>query len=172
MPWLLIPLLLVAIFALWALLLPFALLQRYRHGKARRRAQPLAVRINAWMLLGSMPLFVLGAWVSSRWIAGAATFALAGMGAGLAIGVVGLWLSRFEARPQGLYYTPPAWLVLALTGLVAARIALGIWQAFQRWHGGGGLPAMLADHASLFAVGGLLLGYYLAYAWGLKRRLV
>ena len=160
-----------AVFALWALLLPFALLQRYRHGKARRRAQPLAVRINTGMLLASVPLFVLGAWASSRWIPGAATFALTGLGAGIVIGITGLWFSRFETTPQGLYYTPPAWLVLALTGLVAARIALGIWQALQRWHGGGALPAVLADHASLFAVGGVLLGYYLAYAWGLKRRL-
>lgn len=171
MPLLLIPLLVAAVFALWALLLPFALLQRYRYGKARRRAQPLAVRINAWMLLASMPLFVLGAWLSSRWIADATAFALGGLGVGIVVGIAGLWLSRFETTPQGLYYTPPAWLVLALTGLVAARIALGLWQTLQRWHAIGVLPAVLADHASLFVVGGVLLGYYLAYAWGLKRRL-
>jgi hypothetical protein len=31
------------------------------------------------------------------------------------------------------------------------------------------LPVL--DHASLFAVAGLLLGYYLGYTWGLRRRL-
>lgn len=172
MPLLLIPLLVAAVFALWALLLPFALLQRYRSGKARRRAQPLAVRINAWMLLASVPLLVFGAWVSSHWIPCAVTSALAGLGIGIVIGIAGLWLSRFEVTPRGLYYTPPAWLVLALTGLVAARIGLGVWQALQRWQVGAALPAALADHASLFAVAGVLLGYYVAYAWGLKRRLV
>lgn len=171
MPLLLIPLLFVGVLALWALLLPLALIQRYRYGKARRRAQPLAVRVNAWLLLVSAPLFLLGAWIGGFWVAGALAHAAAGLGAGVAVGIVGIWLTRFERTPQGLFYTSPAWLVLLLTTLVAARIALGFWQMLQRWQAAGSLPALLADHAGLFAVGGLLLGYALAYAWGLKRRL-
>ncbi len=171
MPLLLIPLLFVGVLALWALLLPLALIQRYRYGKARRRAQPLTVRVNAWLLLGSAPLFLLGAWIGGFWVVGALSHAAAGLGAGVAVGIVGIWLTRFERTPQGLFYTSPAWLVLLLTTLVAARIALGFWQMLQRWQAAGSLPALLADHAGLFAVGGLLLGYARAYAWGLKRRL-
>lgn len=171
MPLLLIPLLVVGVFALWALLLPVAIVQRYRHGRARRRVQPLAVAVNAWLLLASVPLFLAGAWVAGHWVPGAAGHALAGLGAGLVTGLVGTWLTRFEHTPQGLAYTPPAWLVLALALLVAARLLLGLWQMLQRWHVAAPLPSVLADHAGLFAVGGLLLGYALAYAWGLKRRL-
>ena len=171
MPLLLIPLLVLGVIALWALLLPLSLLQRYRTGKARRRAWPPGVRINAWLLLASAALFLLGAWIGGRWIEAAAGHALVGLACGVLLGIVGLWLTRFERNAQGLHYTPNAWLVLALTLLVLARIALGVWQALERWTARVPLPELLAGHASLFAVGGLLLGYYLAYTWGLKRRL-
>jgi hypothetical protein len=176
-PLLLIPLLVLGVVALWALLLPLSIIQRYRYGRQRRRAQPLAVRINAWLLLVSAPLFVASAWMSGYWIEGAVLHALCGLGAGVVVGIVGLWITRFEpgphrSGPQGLFYTPPAALVLVLSVLVAARVLLGLWQLLQRWHAvEAAPPGALADHASLFAVGGLLLGYALAYAWGLRRRL-
>lgn len=168
---LLLPLLLLGVLALWALLLPVALVQRYRRGRLRRRLQPLAVRINAWLLLASAPLFVAGAWIGSYWVTGAVVHALGGLGAGIALGVLGLALSRFEATPRGWYWTPPAWLVLALTVLVAARIAWGIAGAWQRWHGAVPGVGPWAQQAGVFAAGGVLLGYALAQAWGLKRRL-
>jgi len=63
--------------------------------------------------------------------------------------------------------------VLALTGLLAARIALGIWQALRPAPGGTQSPwlALLSDHASVFGMAGVLLGYYLGYAWALRARL-
>lgn len=173
MPLLLIPLLILGFIALWAVLLPIALLQRYRRGKARRRAQGWVVKGNAVLLAISALLFVLGAWIGTRWIDGALQYACIGLGVGAAIGIAGLWLTRFEATGNGLYYTPNRWLVLSLTTLVAARIVLGIWQLWKRWQTE---PAagweLLSDHASLFAVGGILLGYYLAYTWGLRSRVV
>lgn len=173
MPLLLIPLLIVGVIALWAVLLPIALLQRYRHGKARRRAQGWVVKGNAVLLAISALLFLLGAWIGTRWIDGALQSACTGLGIGVATGVAGVWLTRFEATGNGLYYTPNRWLVLSLTTLVAARIALGFWQLWQRWRTD---PVagwqLLSDHASLFAVGGILLGYYLAYTWGLRGRIV
>lgn len=173
MPLLLIPLLIIGVIALWAVLLPIALLQRYRHGKARRRAQGWVIRGNAVLLAISAVVFVLGAWIGARWIDDALSHACIGLGVGVVIGVAGLWLSRFESTENGLYYTPNRWLVLTLTTLVAARIALGFWQLWQRWQTQAAIgPELLSDHASLFAVGGILLGYYLAYTWGLRSRVV
>ena len=173
MPLLLIPLLVVGFIALWAMLLPLALLQRYRRGKARRRAQGWVVTGNAVLLSLSAALFLLGAWIGTRWIDAALPYACIGLGIGVVTGIAGLWASRYEQMPDGLYYTPNRWLVLTLTTLVAARIALSGWQLWQRWHMGGAAGwQLLDDHASLFAVGGLLLGYYLAYTWGLRARLV
>ncbi|MEO6365095.1 MAG: DUF1453 domain-containing protein, partial [Luteimonas sp.] len=172
MPLLLIPLLIAGFVAVWALLLPLALLQRYRRGKARRRAQGWMVKGNAALLALSVCLFVFSAWIGSRWIDAALWYACIGLGMGVVIGVAGLWLSRFEVTEQGLYYTPNRWLVLTLTTLVAARIALGLWQLWRRWHASDAAGwQLLNDHASLFALGGLLLGYYLAYTFGLRGRI-
>lgn len=172
MPLLLIPLLILGVIVLWAVLLPIALLQRYRRGKARRRAQGWVVRGNAVLLVISAIVFVLGAWIGTQWIVGALQYACIGLCVGVVIGVAGLWLSRFEPTENGLYYTPNRWLVLSLTTLVAARIGLGLWQMWQRWQSS---PVMgwelLSDHASLFGVGAILLGYYLAYTWGLRSRI-
>jgi len=170
---LLLPLLVVGIFVLWAVLLPFALLQRYRHGRARRRAQAWAVRANAWLLTASALLLLLGAWIGSHWVEHAVRDATLGVMAGVVTGIAGLWSSRFESTPQGLYYTPNRWLVLALTSLLALRIVLGLWlgwQSMQTAPVAAGWSTWF-DHGGLLAVAAVLLGYLLAYTWGLRRRL-
>lgn len=173
MPLLLIPLLLVVVVLLAVLLYPLGLVQRYRAGKARRRAWPWLAGANAWLLALSALLFLSGAWVSGHWIAHALRFAACGVLLGVVIGIVGIWTTRFEHAPEGAWYTPNRWLVLALTGLLAARIALGIWQAFWPAPAGAQSPlmALFADHASLFGMAGVVLGYYLSYAWALRHRL-
>lgn len=173
MPLLLLPVLLLLLAALALLLWPLALWQRYRLGRSRRRALPWLAAINAAGGAVSLPLFVLGAWVGSHWIDGALANALAGLCTGVALGALGLRLTRFEAGESQLHYTPNPWIVLALTVLVAVRVLLGAWQAWHRaWHGGAApVPwPWMAGHASLLAMAGLLLGYYAAYAWGLHRR--
>lgn len=190
MPLLLLPALLLVVVLAWALLLPVALLQRYRRGRARRRMRPWVVRANAWALLVSAVLFLGAAWLSGAWIDAALRHAAVGLAAGIALGIVGLWLSRFEREgadghvrsgwmlppglvvPDGLrlYCTANRWLVLGLTLLVAARVALALWQLGHAWHADGG-AAWLAGQGGLLAVGGVLLGHYLAYHWGLRRRL-
>jgi hypothetical protein len=173
MPLLLIPLLLVVVLLLAVLLYPLGLRQRYRAGIARRRAWPWLAGINAWLLAVSTVLFLAGAWISGHWVAHALRFAACGLLLGVVVGIAGIWTTRFEHAPEGAWYTPNRWLVLALTGLLAARIALGIWQALRPAPAGVQSPfmALLVDHASLFAMAGVLLGYYLAYAWALRHRL-
>ena len=172
MPLLMVPLVILILLALWLLLLPLSLWQRYRFGKMRRRAWPWLVKLNAWLLLASTLLFGLGMLASEHWWPGALRHAALGLAAGVVLGVAGLWLSRFERTPQGLYYTPHAGLSLLLTVIVAARIALGFVEIWRRWQGETALAMLpLFEHASLFAVAGLLLGHYLAYQWGLRWRL-
>lgn len=172
MPLLLIPLAILVVLALWLLLLPLSLWQRYRFGKARRRAWPWLVRVNAWTLLLSAGVYLGVMGITSYWWTGAFTYAAAGLAAGLGLGVAGLLLSRFERTPQGLFYTPNAWLILALTLVVAARIAMGFVELWRYWRGGESLSLVpIVDHASLFAVAGLLIGYYLSFTWGLRSKL-
>ena len=168
---LLLPLLVIGLVLLWALLLPLLLLQRYRLGKARRRQQPWVASANAWMLLPSSLLFLLGAWISGRWIGDALPWATAGLGVGVVLGIVGLWASQLEHEGDRLYLTPNRWLVLGLTLVVALRIALGIWQGWEWWQHGVGPRAGITGPGSVLGVGGVLLGYYLAMAWGIRARL-
>lgn len=173
MPLLLIPLLLLAVVVLLLALMPFGLWQRYRLGRARRRALPWLVRLNGWLLVASTVIFIAGASISSLWIDHALTFALPGLLLGAALGIIGITATRFERLADGLYYTPNRWLVLALTLLILARLALSAWQLIHTTPEDVAqtpLTLLLADHGNLFAVGGIVLGYALAYAWCLRTR--
>ncbi|HLT43430.1 MAG TPA: DUF1453 domain-containing protein [Luteimonas sp.] len=174
MPLLLLPFVLLLLLALLLVLWPLGLWMRLRSGRARRRAHPAWVAFNAWGLMLSALLLLAGAALAGIWIEGAAWNAAAGLLAGVALGAIGLRLARFEAGAGRLHYTANVWLATALTLLVAARVALAAWQAWHRAWGGGPAPMpwpWLATPGSLWAVGGLLLGYHLAFAFGLRRKL-
>jgi hypothetical protein len=166
-----IPLVVLAALVLWALLLPVSLWMRYRTGRARRRAQAWVIGANAWLLLVSTGVFVLVAWITGAWVAHALRDATLGLALGIAVGIVSLWLTRFETDASGFHYTPNRWLVLGLTLLVAARIAVGMWMGWRRLGGEALATADVVQAGGWLGVGGVLLGYYLAYLWGLRARL-
>jgi hypothetical protein len=161
----------VAIFAGLALLafVPLSLFLRYRAGTARRRARGWVAALNLGAFALSTGLFLLGAAVASFWEPRALPYALRGLAAGAALGVVGLWLSRFEATEQELHYTPNRWLVLAIMLVVTGRIAYGFWRGWQTWQAGAGDTSWLVAFgvAGSLAAGALVLGYYFAYWAGL-----
>jgi len=168
----LIPLLVLAVLALWAVLLPFSLWARYRSGRARRRAVGWVVGGNAWLLLFSVAVFLAGAAIAGIWLPHAVRDAGIGLAVGIVVALLGLALTRFEFVGRELWFTPNRWLVLALTTLVAARLLAGLWLTWRRAFGEGASdPASIWQAAGLLAVGGLLLGYWLAYTWGLRARL-
>jgi Protein of unknown function (DUF1453) len=171
---LIIPLLLLALVALWAVLLPFSLWMRYRTGRARRRAQGWVIRGNAWLLLASLGVFAGFTAFSALWLPHALRDGAIGVLAGLLLGIASLRLTRFEPDAGGFYYTPNRWLVLALTIAVAARLVASLWMGWRRVFGEA--EAVAADAwlqaGSLVGVAALLLGYYLAYTWGLRARVL
>lgn len=168
---LLLPLLLAAAFALWVLLLPWSLLQRYRRGRARRRLQPWVVRVNAWGLPLTAALFLAGAWLLGHWLQPALREAAIGLLAGGLAGMVGLWLGRFEWASGRLYFTPRRWFALLVSGLLALRIALGLWLAMASGEAIGMVWEGLLDRSGLFLVGGVLLGIGMVSNWGWLLRL-
>ena len=151
------------------LLMPFTLVWRYRVGSARRRARGWLASLNLVGLAVSTTLFLIGAALTSYWIAGMFTHALLGVAAGGVLGLLGLLLSRWEREDDALHYTPNRWLVLAVTLVVAGRIAYGIWRAWHGWHSGEGEWTQSA--LGSLAAGGLVLGYYFVYWLGVRRRL-
>src|SRR5690606_36705502 len=105
MPLLLIPSLLLCFLALLLLLWPLGLWQRYRSGRARRRARPGWVTCIAAGLLLSSALLMAGAVFAGILIDGAAWYAGAGLHDVLAAVTAGLWLAWFEAGTVQLHYT-------------------------------------------------------------------
>lgn len=163
---LLLPLVVVGIVALWFVLLPVSLRARYRAGRTRRPARAWLVGANAWLAAVGTAVFLASSWIAGHWIAPALPDACIGLLAGAALGIVGLWLTRFDEDAAGLHYTPSRWMSLLLTLVVAARIAAGLWWTWPGTHGVGALRG-----GSLFGIGGLLLGYAFAYTWTLRARL-
>jgi hypothetical protein len=170
-----VPLLIIPVLVVLALvaLIPVALVQRYRMGTARQRARGWLAAINIFGFALSAALFLGTAALTSLWVPGALTYTAAGLAIGCVLGMAGLWLTRWEPFPSGLYYTPNRWLVLGITLVVTGRVLFGFWRAWHTWRAG-------VDNASWFAAAGVaksmaagavVLGYYLAYWIGVRRRI-
>jgi hypothetical protein len=147
---------------------------RYRAGTARRQGRRWVATMNMWMTTFSAALFLFIAFLMSFWLGPTLRFALAGMAIGAVLGLLGLALTRWEAEPDGLFYTPSRWLALLITFAITARFVYGWWHAThlgnsmsrqQHW-------VMTASFTQFsFAVAAGLIGYYLVYAIGVRLRL-
>jgi hypothetical protein len=170
-----VPLLLLAAALVLApiVLMPLSLVLRYRAGTARRQARGWVTALNLGALAISTSLFMMGAALTSIWVPHAFLDSLLGFLGGFALGIIGLWLSRWERAPHSLHYTPNRWLVLGVTLVVTARILFGLWRGGHAWrHAPGDTPWLAAfGVAGSLAAGAVVLGYYVSYWMGVRRRL-
>lgn len=168
------PLLLLVVLAVLATiaLVPVSIVQRYRMGTSRRLARGWVATLNIVTLGFSIVCFVITAALSSIWLPRALGYTLAGLAAGVVLGLLGLALSRWEPTDRFLYYTPNRVFVLTMTLIVAARVAYGFWRAAQTWHLGLGTGSWLAawGAAESMGAGATVLGYYATYWGGVRRR--
>jgi len=162
---LLLPLLLVA-------LMPLILFQRYRVGTSRRLVRAWTVTLNLVLMALSTLAFLAGAALTTVWVPNALTGAVAGVALGAGLGLLGLVLTRWEPAAATLHYTPNRWLVLIVTFAVSARVLYGLWRSWAAAKAGlSGAPVVLAfGIPESLAVGGAVIGYYLMYGWGIRRR--
>jgi hypothetical protein len=129
--------------------------------------------VNVVGLALSSGLLLASAAVTFIWAPSAFSYSLTGFIGGCLLGVVGLALSRWESARGSLHYTPNRWLVLGITLVVSARVAFGFWRS---WHAWGSTPdyaswAAASGAAGSLAAGAVVLGYYLVYWLGVRRRL-
>lgn len=152
-------------------LTPLSLVLRYRAGTARRQARGWVSALNVGSLAVSVAIFVMLAALTSLWVPRALTYVLGGLAVGFVLGFVGLAATRWERGPGTLHYTPSRLLVLAITLLVSLRILYGLWRSWNVWQSGTGESWVLAfGPAPSMGAGAIVLGYYLSYWSGVRRR--
>jgi hypothetical protein len=148
---------------------------RYRAGTARRQARRWVVSLNVWATSFSAVFFLSFTLLLSFWVGSAFRFALIGMGCGAILGLIGLAMTRWESRSEGLFYTPSRWLAFLIVLAIAARFVYGWWHAT---HSGNGAPGdqhwlITASGTQLsLAVAAGLIAYYLVYSIGVRLRLM
>jgi hypothetical protein len=154
-------------------LLPFLLIQRYRAGKARRQARPWVATVNIAVMTFSAVFFLMSAAFTTFWVPRAVVGATMGLAAGLLLGLLGLLVTRWEATPSSLHYTPNNLLVLLVTLIVTARVAYGLFRSFEVARAGMTGAALVDAFGVPQSLGaaGAVMGYYLAYNIGLRWRI-
>jgi hypothetical protein len=133
MPLVVIPVLLVLAMIV---LIPVGIVRRYQVGTSRQRARGWVATLNLAGLGLSTVLFLAAAAITSVWVPGVLLYTAAGLTGGAALGIAGLWLTRWEPGLDALHYTPNRLLVLAVTLVVTARILYGFWRSWASWRAG------------------------------------
>lgn len=172
MPFLVLALALVFVLLFIVIMLPLSIAMRFRASATRRRAWGWVVTLNFFAACISAALLLVTAGVSNAWIPDTFLYAAIGLGGGFVLGLVGLALSRWESTPRGLHYTPNRWLILLLTLVVTARILYSFWRAWQAFQTTPAGESWLAHSgaAGSMGAGAAVLGYYVVYWAGLRRR--
>jgi hypothetical protein len=146
-------------------LVAWRLYSRVRRMVGRQRLS----RVRPWIPVCVFPvLVVLLALLSLGHPAPLAALA-GGLAGGGLLALYGLRLTRFERTPQGLYYTPNAYLGVTLSLLVVGRVLYRLAELYSGDFAAAGAPPDFARSPATLAIFGALAGYYVAYAIGLLR---
>ena len=148
-----------------AALVAWRLYSRVRRMVGRQRLS----KVRPWVTLCVFPLLIALLLVGSFSHPYVALALIGGVMVGVALGIYGLRLTKFEQTPEGLFYTPNAHLGIVLSLLLIGRIGYRAVQLYL-------LPGAMRDGTADFArspltllIFGMLAGYYISYAVGLIR---
>jgi hypothetical protein len=170
-----VPLLIIPVLVVLAIvvLIPMGIIRRYQIGTSRQRARRWVAMVNIAGLTLSTFLFAIAAVVTAIWVPDVVHYTAAGLGGGAVLGLTGLWLTKWEPGLDHLHYTPNRLLVLAITLTVTARVLYGFWRSYESWRAGlsGGSWFVAAGVPGSMAAGAVVLGYYLVFWLGVRRRL-
>jgi hypothetical protein len=134
-------------------------------------------KFRPWVTVTVFPLVTVGLIVGSVAHLGSSLPMLAaGLFVGIALGVYGLRVTKFEITPEGMFYTPSAHVGIALSLLFIGRVVYRFVQLYAfsgdpsapPGAGPGGGPQVATTPLTLL-IFGTLAGYYVTYAIGLLR---
>ena len=125
--------------------------------------------VRPWITVVVFPLIAVLVLLTSFMHPMVAVALVGGAVVGIALGVLGKRLTRFEVTPAGLFYTPNAHLGIALSLLLVLR--LGYRFVLLQMNGGhyDAQSMQLGNSPLTMAIFGTLAGYYVTYAIGLLR---
>lgn len=142
------------------------LYSRIRRVVGRQKSQVWRHRATA--IFYSLLILLVGYAASANLISSAGL--AGGVGAGIALAMWGLRLTRLESTPEGFFYTPNAYIGLALVLLLTGRI---LYRVIQIHDAAGAMsPAAMQDLGQspfTLLLFGMLASYYAAYAIGILR---
>jgi hypothetical protein len=162
-PQLIVPLLIAAL-VLWSLY------RRVRRtfGRQTLNTGRLYLRAAIFGVLGALLLSVL--WRDSRLL----VTLFGGVACGAVLAQIGLRYTRFEATPEGRFYTPHAYLGFVILALFIGRL---LYQFLLIYDHPQAVDVARADPLAIYrqnpltlALFGLLVGYYVLYNLGVIRR--
>lgn len=162
----------VVLVGLVILSIPLSIVQRYRMGTARRPARGWIASINIFAFFTSAAFLLTAAVLSTPWVPNAIPYTFAGLGAGSVLGLIGLAATQWSESPGSLHYKPSRLLVLSITLVVLARLGYGVWRGWRAWQESTDSSWLAeAGAAGSMAAGAVVIGYYLVFWFGVRRKL-
>lgn len=154
--------------ALMSPLLAFMVWRRVRRQFGRQPVRRGAMIIRATILLALAGLLALTGLRDPRLLEGLA----GGLLGGIALGLVGLRLTRFERGADGRdLYLPNPWIGATVTAVLVGRLAWRFLVLVPQTGGTGTMAAagapQLGNSPLTLLVVGLMVGYYVSYYAGL-----
>jgi hypothetical protein len=134
---------------------------RFRRMVGRQRLST----VRPWITLGIFSAVILALAFAAQGHLERLEWLALGLPVGTGLALYGLRATRFEPTPEGLFYTPNAYLGIAVSLLFFGRIAYRLVEVYDIT-AAHGKPNFMSSPITL-AVFGLIAGYYVVYAIGL-----
>jgi len=150
------------IYALIVGLIAWRLYARFRRSVGRQHLS----RVRPWITVIVFPVLVVLLALPSIGTPLPLAALAGGVAAGIALGIYGHRLTKYEVTPQGMYYTPSAHIGIGLSVLMVLRIGYRALQGGLVPPPGGSHPPPASTPTTLL-IFGALAGYYVTYAIGL-----
>jgi hypothetical protein len=144
-------------------LVAWRIYMRFRRMIGRQRLS----RVRPWITLAIFSIVLVLLAYAARAHAERLGWLAAGLAAGGLLAAYGLRLTRFEPTPQGLFYTPNAYLGIALSLLFFGRLVYRVTEVYAISTAASPTPPSFASSPLTLATFGLIAGYYVTYAAGL-----
>jgi hypothetical protein len=142
-------------------LIAWGIHRRLRRNVGRQKLRPIRLTISILIFAGASAVLLVMSLGILKLMLGIG----GGLALGVALGFVGLRLTRFETTAEGHFYTPNTKIGIALSLLFLGRLA---YRFFDLRHTAGAPHAPPPFQSALtYFIVGLLAGYYIVYYIGL-----